>query len=68
MDLRLTLLLTAAALALAVFAGWRGSRPWDLRRGVRMIPWRLVMLLAGAGLFVLIIHLAALLGMPQRAY
>ena len=64
--MRLTLLLTAAALGLAVFAGWRGSRPWDLRRGVRMVPWRLIMLLAGAAVFVLLVHLGALLGVPQR--
>lgn len=68
MDMPLTLLLTAAAVALAVFAGWRGSRRWDLRRGVRMIPWRLIMLLAGAAVFVLVIHLGALLGVPQRSY
>jgi len=68
MDMRLTLLLTAAAVALAAFAGWRGARPWDLRSGVRMVPWRLIMLLAGAAVFVLIIHLGALLGLPQRAF
>ncbi len=68
MDMRLTLLLTAAAVALAAFAGWRGARPWDLRSGVRMVPWRLIMLLAGAAVFVLIIHLGALLGVPQRAF
>ena len=38
MSLTVTLALLVAALALAVFAGWRGSRPWDLTRGVRMIP------------------------------
>lgn len=68
MSLPLTLALLLAAVALAVFAGWRGSRPWDPRRGVRMIPWRFVMLLSGAGVFILVIHLAALLGMPQRPY
>jgi hypothetical protein len=68
MDLTLTLVLTAAFFGLAVFAGWRGARPWDPRRGVRMAPWRLIMVLAGAGVFVLLIHLGALLGMPQRSY
>jgi hypothetical protein len=68
MSLPLTLGLIAAAVALTVFAGWRGSRPWDLRRGVRMIPWPFVMLLAAASVPVLVIHLAALLGMPQRTY
>lgn len=68
MDLPLTLALTTAAVALAVFAGWRGARPWDPRGGVRMAPWRLIMLLAGAGVFILVVHLGALLGAPQRPY
>ncbi|WP_426029175.1 hypothetical protein [Brevundimonas sp. TWP2-3-4b2] len=64
----LTLALIGATLALAIFAGWRGARPWDPRRGVRMIPWRLIMLLAGTGIFILLIHLGTLLGVPQRPY
>ncbi|MEJ6789769.1 hypothetical protein BrevBR_09450 [Brevundimonas sp. BR2-1] len=64
----LTLALTGAAIALAIFAGWRGARPWDPRGGVRMMPWRLIMLLAGAGVFILVIHLGTLLGAPQRPY
>lgn len=68
MSLPLTLALLAATLALAVFAGWRGARPWDLRRGVRMIPWRLIMLLSGAAIMMLAIHLGSLMGVPQRPY
>ena len=68
MSLPLTLALLAAALALAIFAGWRGSRPWDLRRGVRMVPWRFIMLLCGALILVLAIHLGTLMGVPQRPY
>lgn len=68
MSLTLTLALMAAAVALAVFAGWRGSRPWDPTRGVRMIPWRLIMLLSGAGVMILAIHLGTLMGVPQRPY
>ncbi|HZV84018.1 MAG TPA: hypothetical protein VFF48_03440 [Brevundimonas sp.] len=68
MDLPVTLALTAAFAALAVFAGWRGARPWDPRRGVRMAPWRLIMVMAGAAVFILLIHVGTLLGMPQRAY
>ena len=68
MSLTLTLVLLATALGLTTFAGWRGSRPWDLRRGVRMIPWRFIMLLSGAGVFILVIHLGALMGAPQRTY
>ena len=68
MSLPLTLGLLAAALALTIFAGWRGSRPWDLTRGVRMVPWRLIMLLSGAVILVLAVHLGTLMGIPQRPY
>jgi hypothetical protein len=68
MDLPVTLALTAACMALAVFAGWRGARPWDPRGGVRMAPWRLIMVMAGAAVFILLIHVGTLLGVPQRAY
>ncbi len=65
MSLNLTLALLAAAVALAVFAGWRGARPSQPHLGVRMIPWRFVMILAGAVVVLLLVHVAALLGMPQ---
>jgi hypothetical protein len=68
MSLPLTIALLFAALALAVFAGWRGSRPWDLTRGVRMIPWRFIMLLSGVAIFILVVHLGTLMGVPQRPY
>lgn len=68
MPLSVTLALIAAALALTIFAGWRGARPWDPRKGVRMIPWRIIMLLSATAIFILTIHLAALMGMPQRTY
>ena len=65
MSLTLTLALLAGAVALAVFAGWRGARPSQPHLGVRMVPWRFVMILAGAAVLVLLVHVAALLGMPQ---
>jgi hypothetical protein len=67
-DITVTLGALAAALILAVFAGWRGARPWNpAAGGVRMVPWRLVMVLAGAAVFVLLIHLGALLGAPTAS-
>lgn len=66
MSLPVTLALIAALVGLAVFAGWRGSLPWNPTRGVRMAPWRMIMLLSAAGVFFLLIHLAALLGAPMR--
>lgn len=68
MSLSVTLVLIIAAVALTVFAGWRGARPWDPRKGVRMIPWRIIMLLLATAVFILAIHLAALMGMPTRTY
>ena len=68
MSLPLTLVLLAAVVALAVFAGWRGARPSQPHLGIRMVPWRFVMILAAAVAFLLIVHLAALLGVlpPPR--
>jgi hypothetical protein len=59
MTLSLTLTLLAAASAVAVFSGWRGARPPDLSKGPRMMPWRFIMLVAGALAFLLLIHLAS---------
>ena len=59
MDATLTLILLVASIAIAVFAGWRGSRPTDIMRGPRMIPWRFIMLLFAALVFFLLIHLMA---------
>ena len=67
MSTPLTLCLIAAAVALTTFAGWRGARPWDPTRGVRMIPWRFIMILSAAAILLLAIHLGAQLGVPQRA-
>jgi len=66
--MRLTLILTAVALAITVFAGWRGARPWDPSQKVRMAPWRFIMVLGGAAVMVLLIHVGALLGVPQRQF
>ena len=68
MSLPLTLTLIAAVLALAVFAGWRGARPSQPHLGVRMVPWRFIMVLGGTAVFLLLIHVGTLLGVPQRAY
>ena len=58
----LTLVLLAAASAVAVLSGWRGARPPDLSKGPRMMPWRFIMLVAGALAVLLLIHLASTLG------
>jgi len=68
MDMPQTLALPAVALAITVFAGWRGARPWDPSRKVRMAPWRFIMVIGGAVVMMLLIHVGALLGVPQRTY
>jgi hypothetical protein len=62
MDLPLTAAVCAGLLALAAFAGWRGARPPDPRRGPRLAPWRFIMVTAAAFLLVTVVHLVNLLG------
>ncbi|MES2862216.1 MAG: hypothetical protein V4701_12140 [Pseudomonadota bacterium] len=60
MSLTLTLILLAGSLIVAVFAGWRGTKPGDPLRP-RMVPWRFLMLLAFALAFLLLVHVGTLL-------
>lgn len=62
MSMTVTLAIAGFFLALAVFAGWRGSRPPDLLKGVRMIPWRAVMVFSSAGVLIMVVHIVNLLG------
>ena len=63
MDIALTLILAGAFLALALFCGWRGARPFDPVKGPRMAPWSLLMMLSAAALLLIVVHLANLLGL-----
>ncbi len=56
MDVLTSLALAAAFAGLAVFAGWRGAKPPDFRRGPRMIPWRPIMVAAATVAILLIIQ------------
>ena len=62
MTLPVTLGLIAAFLSIAVFTGWRGAQPPDPLRGVRMAPYRLIMVTAAAAVLILLVHLVNLLG------
>ncbi|MDP2258538.1 MAG: hypothetical protein Q8J89_02315 [Caulobacter sp.] len=62
MTLPISLALTAAFVGLTLFAGWRGAQPPDFAKGVRMVPWRGVMLLSSAGVVVMLVHVVNLLG------
>lgn len=66
MDLTLTLWLTALFGALTVLSGWRGALAPDPRRGVRMVPWRFLMVLSAGLSSLLLVHVVALLtGAPS---
>jgi hypothetical protein len=62
MSLSVTLAIAAALLVLAVVSGWMGARPPNPHRGPRMAPWRFIMLLAVAGLLLMVVHLVNLMG------
>ena len=47
--------LALACAAAAALCGWRGARAPDPLRGPRLIPWRFLMVLAGAGAVLLLV-------------
>jgi len=56
------LALAALFAGLAAFAGWRGARPPDFRRGPRLIPWRPIMVAAATVAILLIVQAERLAG------
>ncbi len=62
MNWAVTMGVILAAAGLSGFAGWRGARPSDLVRGPRLVPWRLIMVLAAAVAMLGLVHAANLLG------
>jgi len=58
-----SLTLVAALALIALFAGWRGARPPDFRKGPRMIPWRAIMVSSAAGAVMVGAHVAVLFGL-----
>ena len=47
--------LALACAAAAALCGWRGARLPDPLRGPRLVPWRFLMVLAGAGAILLLV-------------
>jgi hypothetical protein len=62
MGLTLTLILAATAATLAVLCGWRGARRPDPNRGPRLVPWRMLMVLAATATLLMVVHVVNLLG------
>lgn len=62
MDLAPTLALLAVVAALGGLCAWRGARPPNPHRGPRLIPYRFLMVLAGALVIYLCAHLLSLAG------
>jgi hypothetical protein len=61
MEMIQTLSLAGVLLALAVLAGWLGSRPPNPHRGPRLAPWRFIMLMCAASLTFVLGHAVRLL-------
>ena len=58
----LTLVIAALAAAVAAASGWAGSRPPDLQRGPRLVPYRFLMLLSAMVVLLMAVHALNLLG------
>jgi hypothetical protein len=63
MDLPVPAALAAGSLLLAVFFGWRGARPYDPVKGVRMVPHQALMLLFAALAIIFLIWTANIAGL-----
>jgi hypothetical protein len=62
LDLSETLGVMAGAAVLGVLLGWLGARPPDLHRGPRLVPYRFLMMLCGAVVLFMVVHLVNLMG------
>jgi hypothetical protein len=67
MNLPVTSALAALCLALTVFCGWRGARASRPNAEPRLIPWRLLMLIAFTGMVALLVHAVSLVRDPGSA-
>jgi hypothetical protein len=61
MELDQTLITLGVAVVLTLLFGWLGARPWDIRKGPRLAPWRFLMLLAAMVAVFMLVHVATLL-------
>jgi hypothetical protein len=63
LDWPTTLIAAGVLLVLTVLAGWAGSRPPDLMKGPRLVPYRFLMTLGAVGLMLLLVHMLNLAGL-----
>jgi hypothetical protein len=63
MDWPVTLAVTLALAALAGLFGWAGSRPPNIQRGPRLIPYRFLMMMSAVGVMLMLVHMLNLAGM-----
>ena len=67
MDLIPTSIILAVCVVIAAFASWRASQPAGLKP--RLIPWQIIVIVAGAGALYMIVHLVNMMGVstgPQN--
>jgi len=62
MDMAITLACVALGAGLTALFGWAGARPFDPVRGVRLVPWRFLMMLGATFTLVALVHLVNLMG------
>jgi amino acid transporter len=62
MTIPVTFSVALASALLAALFGWLGARPADPRRGVRMVPWRFLMIVCALVAFLMLVHLVNLYG------
>ena len=61
MGLTLTILVACLIMGFTVFCGWRGAKPANKLFRPRLVPWRILMLLAFMAWVAVMAHLVALL-------
>ncbi len=61
LDWIITLFSLGGCIVLAVFANWKAAQPWDDLKP-RVVPWRMVMLLAAFAGILALVHLINLAG------
>lgn len=64
LNLSPTLALAGLFAVLTVFCGWRGARKARPHTHPRMIPWRLLMLVAFTGVVAMLVHVVTLVRDP----